>query len=64
MSDEEKVVETPPDPTLSPRDESTSRKYHLGKHFSEEVDTAAGYIPLLICCFVTGLTDGTLYNGW
>lgn len=64
MSDEEKVVETPPDPTLSPRDESTSRKYHLGKHFSEEVDTAAGYIPLLICCFVTGLTDGTLYNAY
>ncbi len=30
---------------------------------SEEVDTTVGSLPLLACCFATGLTDGTLYNG-
>ncbi|KAI4602853.1 hypothetical protein KJ359_008073 [Pestalotiopsis sp. 9143b] len=49
MSDEEKVVESPLDPTLGQHDESTSRKYRLKKHFSEEIDTSA---------------DGTLYNAY
>ncbi|KAK6088441.1 DUF1275 domain-containing protein [Seiridium cupressi] len=34
------------------------------KHFAEEVDTSSGYYPLLVCCFVTGLTDGTLYKAY
>lgn len=29
----------------------------------EELSTTSGYIPLLVCCFVTGVVDGTLYNG-
>ncbi|KAK8030377.1 hypothetical protein PG990_000111 [Apiospora arundinis] len=28
----------------------------------EELSTTSGYIPLLVCCFVTGVVDGTLYN--
>ncbi|KAI4861627.1 hypothetical protein F4820DRAFT_433142 [Hypoxylon rubiginosum] len=31
---------------------------------SEEVDTTVGSLPLLACCFATGLTDGTLYNAY
>ncbi|KAK8108255.1 uncharacterized protein PG998_010268 [Apiospora kogelbergensis] len=33
----------------------------LGR-FREEVSTRFGYLPLLICCFITGLADGALYN--
>ncbi len=29
----------------------------------KEVDTKHAYIPMLVCCFVSGLTDGTIYNG-
>lgn len=32
-------------------------------HFLRSVETKAGYIPVLACCFTTGLTDGTVYNG-
>lgn len=28
-----------------------------------EVDTKRAYLPLLVCCFLSGLTDGTIYNG-
>ncbi|KAK7184272.1 uncharacterized protein CC84DRAFT_1234514 [Paraphaeosphaeria sporulosa] len=33
-------------------------------HFSGTVETKAGYIPVLVCCFTTGLTDGTVYNAY
>ncbi len=33
------------------------------KRLLEEVDTRLAYLPLLVCCFITGLTDGTIYNG-
>lgn len=29
----------------------------------KEVDTKHAYIPMLVCCFISGLTDGTIYNG-
>lgn len=51
-------------PTSEPEQiPSPSLGGHLYAHLSEKVETRAGYIPLLICCFVTGLTDGTVYNG-
>ncbi|KAF1733348.1 hypothetical protein CRV24_007248 [Beauveria bassiana] len=28
----------------------------------KEVDNKRAYIPMLVCCFVSGLTDGTIYN--
>lgn len=27
------------------------------------VDTKLAYIPMLVCCFVSGLTDSTMFNG-
>lgn len=29
----------------------------------QELDLRHAYIPLLACCFLSGLTDGTIYNG-
>lgn len=29
----------------------------------QELDLRHAYIPLLVCCFLSGLTDGTIYNG-
>lgn len=31
--------------------------------FSDDLDPRFVWAPLLVCCFATGLTDGTLYNG-
>jgi len=33
------------------------------RRFSDELDPRFVYLPLLVCCLATGLTDGTLYNG-
>jgi hypothetical protein len=33
------------------------------KRLSENVDLEFAYLPMLACCFVSGLTDGTIYNG-
>ncbi|KAM3498638.1 hypothetical protein MY10362_008049 [Beauveria mimosiformis] len=30
----------------------------------KEVDNKRAYIPMLVCCFVSGLTDGTIYNAY
>lgn len=35
----------------------------LSAHFSQEVDVKKAWIPLLLLCFVTGILDGTIYNG-
>ncbi|KAI0525939.1 DUF1275 domain protein [Xylaria bambusicola] len=32
--------------------------------FSEDLDPRFVWAPLLVCCFATGLTDGTLYNAY
>lgn len=40
-----------------------SLKERVFQHLSTKVETTEGYIPLLVCCFATGLTDGTVYNG-
>jgi hypothetical protein len=61
MSDEEK--NEPQGLSVAQTADTLSLRDRLRKHFAEEVDVASGYYPLLICCFVTGLTDGTLYNG-
>jgi hypothetical protein len=50
------------------RDYSTGARHHklaakvLGR-FREDVPARLGYLPLLMCCFITGLADGALYNG-
>ena len=64
MSNPEKMEEAQPSSgSTSEQEQILTTKGKLSTHFSSTVDTRAGYIPLLILCFVTGLTDGTLYNG-
>lgn len=29
----------------------------------EELDVNYAYVIMLVCCFISGLTDGTIYNG-
>ncbi|TGJ80994.1 hypothetical protein E0Z10_g7770 [Xylaria hypoxylon] len=43
--------------------EKRARSSFLGK-FSDDLDPRFVYLPLLVCCFATGLTDGTLYNAY
>lgn len=43
--------------------ERPSKSASVWDRFSEHVDLERAYIPLLACCFVSGLTDGTIYNG-
>ncbi|KAI0206317.1 DUF1275 domain protein [Astrocystis sublimbata] len=39
-------------------------KSSLIAKFSEDLDPRFVYLPLLVCCLATGLTDGTLYNAY
>lgn len=59
-------MESPEDPGsdlgLTPT-KAPSRFELLQRHFEQPIETSSAYIPLLVCCFVTGLTDGTIYNG-
>ncbi|KAK8010363.1 hypothetical protein PG990_009328 [Apiospora arundinis] len=65
MSNPEKMEEAQPSSgSNSEQEQVPTVKGKLSTHFSSTVDTRAGYIPLLILCFVTGLTDGTLYNAY
>ncbi|KAI1755195.1 DUF1275 domain protein [Xylaria castorea] len=69
MLDEEKAA--PPKTGNDASDNSSSeqlnekrpRSSFLSK-FSDDLDPRFVYIPLLVCCFATGLTDGTLYNAY
>ncbi|KAK7746523.1 hypothetical protein SLS62_009386 [Diatrype stigma] len=48
------------------QEETTGKHFGTGtflQRLSKEVAPSLGSIPLLACCFATGLTDGTLYNG-
>ncbi|KAI1799950.1 hypothetical protein F4811DRAFT_557329 [Daldinia bambusicola] len=62
MSDEEKFESTP---NISP--EPQKQRSFLGgfsRQLTEEISASLGSIPLIACCFATGLTDGTLYNAY
>ncbi|KAI1409565.1 hypothetical protein F5Y13DRAFT_170152 [Hypoxylon sp. FL1857] len=62
MPDEEKFeLGTTFDPE-PPRAVASSRGFL--RHLSQEINPGLGSIPLLACCFATGLTDGTLYNAY
>ncbi|KAH8647669.1 hypothetical protein BX600DRAFT_518098 [Xylariales sp. PMI_506] len=60
---DDKELESQPDLTVEDRKALTARDRFF-THLSKEVNVSSGYIPLLACCFVTGLTDGTLYNAY
>lgn len=47
----------------SDKTDQPSKNGKLWDKLSENVDLEHAYIPLLACCFVSGLTDGTIYNG-
>ena len=34
------------------------------KYLTQDIRVRNAWIPLLICCFVTGLIDGGSYNAW
>lgn len=46
-------------------DSENSVQEHTGfvAKLREELNLRHAYIPLLACCFLSGLTDGTIYNG-
>ncbi|TRX98318.1 hypothetical protein FHL15_000963 [Xylaria flabelliformis] len=69
MLDEEKAA--PPKTGNNALDNSSSEQLNDKKprssfltRFSDDLDPRFVYIPLLVCCFATGLTDGTLYNAY
>ncbi|KAI0861905.1 DUF1275 domain protein [Xylaria cubensis] len=69
MLDEEKAA--PPKTGNNALDNSSSEQLNEKKprssflsRFSDDLDPRFVYIPLLVCCFATGLTDGTLYNAY
>lgn len=43
--------------------QSNEEKKPVVKKLSQNVDLEFAYLPMLACCFVSGLTDGTIYNG-
>jgi len=34
------------------------------KYFSQNIRVQNAYLPLLVCCFITGLIDAGSYNAW
>ena len=63
MFDEEKQKPQTPDLTPEKPGKDVTQPRKLVERLSDEVATSLGSLPLLACCFATGLTDGTLYNG-
>lgn len=47
----------------SDTDGQSKEELPVAKRLSQNVDLEFAYLPLLACCFVSGLTDGTIYNG-
>ncbi|GAB0134284.1 hypothetical protein EsDP_00002662 [Epichloe bromicola] len=42
----------------------SSKNGSVWDKLSEHVDLEHAYVPLLACCFVSGLTDGTIYHAY
>ncbi|KAI8629039.1 DUF1275 domain protein [Xylariaceae sp. FL1651] len=64
MRDEEKAATPASNGSSEQLNEPNYSKPSFVKRFSEELDPRLVYLPLLVCCFATGLTDGTLYNAY
>ncbi|KAI0098195.1 DUF1275 domain protein [Nemania sp. FL0031] len=71
MLDEEKAATQPKPVNDSSGNNSSSEHLSEAKsrstffdRFSEDLDPRYVYLPLLVCCLATGLTDGTLYNAY
>ncbi|KAI0895275.1 hypothetical protein F4806DRAFT_95111 [Annulohypoxylon nitens] len=60
---EEKKLE--PGPVLVVNSsERRSTGFSFTSQLTDEINSSLASIPLLACCFATGLTDGTLYNAY
>ncbi|RCI12649.1 hypothetical protein L249_0782 [Ophiocordyceps polyrhachis-furcata BCC 54312] len=46
-----------------PEDSQLKQRRGLAGWILQDVDVRLAYLPLLACCFISGLTDGTIYNG-
>lgn len=40
------------------------RKARVRRFLTENIRVDNAYIPLLVCCFLTGLIDAGSYNAW
>ncbi|EFY88037.1 DUF1275 domain protein [Metarhizium acridum CQMa 102] len=47
----------------SDTDRQSKEEKQVVRKLSQNVDLKLAYLPMLACCFVSGLTDGTIYNG-
>ncbi|KAI1369627.1 DUF1275 domain protein [Xylaria arbuscula] len=63
MLDEEKGSQ-PTSGNDSDRVSEPEPKRSFLSRFSDDLDPRFVWAPLLVCCFATGLTDGTLYNAY
>ncbi|KAH9886823.1 hypothetical protein F4778DRAFT_757828 [Xylariomycetidae sp. FL2044] len=67
MADEEKAqspADSCPGNSASDPDVPLPPRLPFSEYMSTEVKSSSGSLPLLACCFATGLTDGTLYNAY
>ncbi|KAL6714342.1 hypothetical protein ACLMJK_007765 [Lecanora helva] len=53
---------TPATPLLGTK--PWSRGHEARRFLMEEVNVKNAYVPLLVCCFTTGLIDAGCYNAW
>lgn len=73
MEDGEPGLQAPQLPTVYHANPSTESPNHnqsekgqtlkIKEFFANEINTKYVYIPMLVCCLITGFVDGTLYNG-
>ncbi|TQV90730.1 hypothetical protein V2A60_006938 [Cordyceps javanica] len=47
-----------------PESGRTLEKQSFFAKYVKEVDNKRAYVPMLVCCFLSGLTDGTIYNAY
>ncbi|TWU73117.1 hypothetical protein ED733_000370 [Metarhizium rileyi] len=48
----------------SDTDRQSKEEKQVVKKLYQHVDLELAYLPMLACCFVSGLTDGTIYNAY
>ncbi|KAI0971349.1 DUF1275 domain protein [Xylaria arbuscula] len=69
MLDEEKAAppilgnDSPGNSSSEQLNETKAKPSFLSR-FADDLDPGLVYLPLLVCCLATGLTDGTLYNAY
>ena len=49
-------------PLLALKDDRATNRAR--RYFLQKVQVQNAYVPLLLCCFITGLIDAGSYNAW